>query len=118
MVHTDARWYETETGRTRSWAWCARAGGIQVDLAPRQTTGLNLQVAVKGIGPRALEIRQANRVLWRGELGEQIQWIGLPAVAVTAGRAQLEFTSPAEPVPESPAGGRALGFAVYGIRID
>jgi hypothetical protein len=117
VVHTDAKWYETETGRTRNWAWCAQAGGIRIDFQPRTDGALSLQVAVKGFTPRPLEIKQGGRVLWRGDAAEQIRWISLPAVAVTSGHAQLEFISPAPPAPESP-GGRELGFAVYGVKVD
>jgi hypothetical protein len=117
VVHTDAKWYAVEAGRTQNWAWCARQGGIQIDFQPRTDGAASLQVAVKGFTPRSLEIKQGGRVLWRGDVGEQIQWISLPAVTVTSGRAQLEFISPAPPAPESP-GGRELGFAVYGVKAD
>jgi hypothetical protein len=115
VVHTDARWYAVETGRTRNWAWCAQAGGIQIDCQSRADATVALQVAVRGFSPRPLEIRQAGRVLWRGDVDEKVQWVTLPGVTVTSGRAQLEFASPAAPVSEGP-GGRDLGFAVYGVR--
>lgn len=117
VVHTDARWYAVEQGRTRNWAWCANEGGIQLDFLPRADGAVNLSVSVTGITPRPLEIRQGGRVLWHGDVSDIAQWVTLSGVAVTAGRAQLEFMSPAPPVLEGP-GGRELGFAVYGVKID
>ncbi len=117
VAHTDAKWYAIEAGRTRNWAWCVQAGGIHVDFQPRTDGAVNLQVAVKGIKARPLEIRQAGRVLWHGEVGELVQWVTLSGVAVTAGRAELEFVSAAPPVAEG-AGGRELGFAIYGFRME
>ncbi len=116
VVQSDSHWYATETARTRHWAWCAQEGGIQIDFQPRTDGAVNLQVAVKGIKARPLEIRQAGRVLWQGEVGEPVQWVTLSGVTVASGRALLEFASPAPPVAESP-GGRQLGFAVYGFRM-
>ena len=117
VARTDAKWYAVEQGRTRNWAWCAQQGGIQIDFQPRADGTANLQVAVAGITARPLEIRQGGRVLWHGEVGEQVQWVTLSGVAVAAGRAELEFVSAAAPVKEG-AGGRALGFAVYGVRME
>jgi hypothetical protein len=118
VVHTDAHWYETEAGRTRSWAWCAQEGALRLDFQPRRSEAVNLQVAVKGFTPRRLEIRQGGRVLWRGDLAPRAQWIHLFGVAVTDGHAQLEFASPTPPLTENAASGRELGFAVYEVKVE
>lgn len=78
-----------------------------------------MHLAVRGFTARPLEIRQGGRVLWSGQATEALRWIELPAVAVARGRAQLELASPSSPVRESIAeGARALGFAVYGVRVE
>jgi hypothetical protein len=119
VVHTDDRWYPAEFGRDKIWAWCAAEGGLQVDFRPRADGPSNIKVAVRGITPRPLEIRQDNHVLWNGSISERVQWIELPAVAVVRGRAQLELRSPAPGVRESAdEKARALGFAVYGVSVD
>ena len=119
VVHTDDRWYPAEYSRDKTWAWCATEGGMQVDFRPRTDGPANIRVAVRSITPRSLEIRQDNRVLWSGPISERVQWIELPAVAVVHGRAQLELHSPASAVRESAdEKARALGFAVYGVRVD
>jgi hypothetical protein len=117
VVHADARWYRAERNSTQDWAWAATEGGLQIDFEPRTDGVRQVSVAVRAITPRPLEIRQAGRVLWRGEAAEKLQLIELPAVAVMRGRAVLELTSPATPMLEGP-GGRALGFAVFGVKVD
>jgi len=119
VVHTDSRWHPVERGRTRTWAWGATDGGLRFDFQPRADAVRQARLAVLGLTPRLLEIRQGGRVLWRGEIGEKLQWIELPAMAVVGGRAELELHSPAPAGRENAdAGGRALGFAVYGVRLD
>ncbi len=119
VVQADTRWHAIERGRDKTWAWCAQAGGIELKLWPRPTGPVEIQLAVRGITVRPLEIRQDGRELWRGDVGEKPQWITLPAVTLTQGLARLELSSSAPPARESAAAGaRLLGFAVYGVRVD
>ncbi len=119
VVHTDSRWHPVERGRTRAWAWGATDGVLEFDLQPQADGEHRVRLAVLGLTRRPLEIRQDGRVLWRGEIGEKLQWIELPAMAVIRGRAELELHSPVPAGRENAdAGGRALGFAVYGVRFD
>ena len=118
VVQSDARWHAAEHGRDRTWAWCAQAGGIDLKLWPRTEAPVKIQVAVRGITARPLEIRQDGRELWRGEVGEKLQWITLPAVTLRQGQARLELSSATAPAPPGASDPRALGFAVYGVRVD
>ncbi|MDI1320924.1 MAG: hypothetical protein PSW75_12135 [bacterium] len=119
VVRTDNRWQGVEHGRNRAWAWCAQAGGLEIDCWPRRADAVKVQVEVRGITPRQLEIRHAGQLLWQGEIGAKLQTISLPAFPLENGRGQLELASPADPVPEgAEAGARQLGFAVYGVRVD
>lgn len=116
---SDARWYPTEHGRDNTWAWCAQVGGMGLKTWPRSDGPVKIQVAVRGITARPLEIRQDRRVLWQGEVTEKLQWITLPVVALVQGRAQLELASSTPPSPLGASGDpRPLGFAVYGVRVD
>ena len=118
VAQTDARWHAAEHGRDKTWAWCPQAGGIELKLWPRTEAQLKVRMAVRGLTARPLEIRQEGRVLWRGAIGEKLQWIELPAVTFTQGRARLELSSGAAPAFESAAAGaRQLGFAVYGVQV-
>lgn len=142
VVRTDARWYPAEQGRDKTWAWCAQTGGVDIRWWPRADGPVEMRMAVRGITLRPLEIRQAGRVLWSGEVGEKLQWIGLSGVTARDGHAGLEIHSGTAPVREgtplpsagAPAsgsgfrapfvakpgqtGGRELGFALYGVRIN
>ncbi|MBI2813522.1 MAG: hypothetical protein HYX71_04505 [Opitutae bacterium] len=119
VVQADARWHAAEHGRNRTWAWCPQAGGIELKLWPRADAQMKIQVAVRGLTARPLEIRQDGRVLWRGDIGEKLQWVTLPVVTLAQGRARLELSSSAAPAVESAAvGARPLGFAIYGVRVD
>jgi hypothetical protein len=119
VVHVDSRWYPAEHGGHQTWAWCSGEGGLRIDIQPRVDRISRLRVAVRSIGSRTLEIRQAGRALWRGGVGEKLQWIELPAVAVLNGRAELELSADGLPVREGvTAGARSLSLALYGVRID
>ena len=118
VVQADARWHAAEQGRGRTWAWCPQAGGIGLKVWPRVEAQVKIQLAVRGLTARPLEIRQDGRVLWRGDIGEKLQWIALPPVALTHGRAQLELSSAAPPAPPTAGDPRPLGFAIYGVQVD
>lgn len=119
VVQTDSRWHPVERGRTRNWAWGEADGSLRFDFQPRADAVRKVQLAVLGLTPRPLEIRQDGRLLWRGEIGEKLQWIKLPAMTVARGRSELELHSPTPAGRENAAaGGRALGFAVYDVRLD
>lgn len=117
-VVADARWHAAERGSNRTWAWCPQAGGLELRVWPRMGVQATIHVAVHGYSPRPLEIRQDGRVLWRGDLGEKLQWIALPEAIITQGRARFELSSPAAPAPPTSADPRPLGFAVYGFKLD
>lgn len=117
IVQADGRWHQVEHGGKQAWVWTATEGGLRLELTPAVDGLRRVRLAVRGMSPRPLEIRQDGRVLWNGEAAGQVVWIELPAVVVAGGRAELELRSPAPPMLEGP-GGRALGFAVYGVKID
>lgn len=118
LVQTDDRWYQREQWDGRNWFWCAREGGLQLTQWPRRDGQGGVRVQLRGITARTLEIRQGGRVLWRGEIGVSRHWISLTGITFLQGAASLELASPAVPVPEGPAEGRELGFAVYDVKVD
>lgn len=118
LVQTDDRWYQREQRGGRTWVWCAREGGLQLTQWPRRDHQGGVRVELRGITARPLEVRQDGRVLWRGEIGVRLHRITLTGITFVQGAARLELASPAGPVPEGPAGGRELGFAVYDVKVD
>ena len=119
VAHVDERWQQPEHGRRQTWVWSGTEGGLRIDFSPRREEPVNVRLALRGMTPRPLEILQAGRVVWAGNVGAAVQWVELPALGATSGRLQLEFHSPAAPVRENAApGARELGFALYGVRVD
>lgn len=116
VVHTDARWFQTEVGHTKTWAWCGSTGALQLDIWPHLDQPRRIAVAVRAFRPRELEIRDGAALLWRGRITERVQWVELPPVAPVGGRLTLELRSGTSPDAES-AGGRGLSFAVYGVKV-
>ena len=117
VVHADARWHPVEHVGKQTWVWAATEGGLRLELSSAVEGPRRVRLALRGMTPRPVEIRQGDRVLWSGEAGAQVSWIVLPAGQVAAGRVELELRSPAPAVVEGPDG-RALGFAVYGVKVD
>jgi hypothetical protein len=52
-------------------------------------------------------------------IGNKHVWVTVPGVEFRSGQASLELISPDPPVTEGlDGGGRQLGFALYGVRLD
>jgi hypothetical protein len=119
VVHTDRNWYPAEYSRRQIWAWTQSGGALHIDFLPSVTAPVAFQLQVKGMTPRALEIRSDGRMLWSGHLTGKMQTIVLPPLAVRPTGTTLELRSPAPGVKEGPREtDRTLGFAVYGLRVD
>lgn len=118
VAHVGTGWYPLERNQKQTWAWAAEKAELSVETQPARDDARPVLLGLRAISPRPLEIRQGGRVVWRGELAEKLQWIGLPAVEFRGGRAELELRSDVPPAREGAASGRALGFAVYGVRLD
>lgn len=119
VVKTDDFWHPIERNGGQTWVWGATDGGLRMEFSLREEGTRRVRLLARAITPRPLEIRQDGRLLWRGEIGEKLEWIELPAVTVTRGRGDLDLHSPAPAVREGTvAGGRTLGFAVYGVRVE
>lgn len=112
-----AEFYPLEHADGRTWAWASAASSIAVETSPRATAERTLTLELRTIAPRRMEVRQDGRILWAGEVGSRRQTLRVEGVRFTAGRAQVEIASDAAPVTEG-AGGRALGFAVFAVRVE
>lgn len=117
VVHTDATWYPREAGGGQAWAWSSGHGAVELETWPRTFGAHSVQVRLRAIGVRAVEIRQGDTVLWSGEVGERARWIELPAVKLRDGYAAITIASAAPPWREGD-GARELSFALYGLRVD
>jgi hypothetical protein len=118
VVQTDARWFAVERGGNRIWAWCAQDGGLEIKAWPRRDGVADVRLRLRAFAPREIEIRCADRVVWHGQLSEQLQWIDLTGLPITGGHVTVQLHSAVAPVNESAApNARTLGFAVYGVEL-
>jgi hypothetical protein len=82
-----------------------------------QRSELRLELQLRGVTPRTVEIWHAGRPVWHGEVGDRPQWVALPALPTARGRLELELRSAAPPVEEG-AGPtrRTIGIACFDAR--
>jgi hypothetical protein len=117
VLETDARWSVAEWNRKWRWAWCDGDGALIFRVWPHQAK-VRLEVQVRGITPRELEIRHAGATVWRGPIGDRPQWIALPELPATRGRLELELHSDNPSLQEGAANtARGISFACFGARL-
>jgi len=109
-------WFGREEHGRHAWNWASRHGTLALEAWPRGAAAkFELQFSLRGITPCTVRVRQADRELARFEVGAKTAPFRLP-VAVTNGRAEIEFATDAPPRIE-PGGTRALAFALYDPRL-
>lgn len=116
-LETDARWSMAEWHSRYRWAWCAGEGGLTVRTRPEQTE-LRLELEMRGVTPRELQVWHENRLIWSGRIGDRPGWITLPVLPVKNGRLALELRSPeggADDGADNTA--RTISFACFGARV-
>lgn len=119
VVRLETGWYGMEQGRRRTWVWSAHGGSFVIDVWPHPPVRRSLRLALRAITPREISIRSGDHELWRGVVGEKLQWVEVAADATFPGRIELQLVSPAAPVREnSTTEARALGLAFYGVELD
>jgi hypothetical protein len=119
VVRSGESWHAAELGRNEIWAWCPQSGELTIETWPRNSQPLHVNVALRGFTERDVEISAGKTVIWHGALTETAQWIKLPVQATSNGQLELQLRSAAPPGRESErAGGRSLGFAICGIRVE
>jgi hypothetical protein len=117
VLETDARWTVAEWNSKHRWAWCADRGGLVFRTWPHRAS-VRLELEVRGVTPRELQVTHAGRVVWQGAVGDRPQWITLPELPLERGRLDLELASPVAPQMEGEgAAARRLGFACFGARL-
>ena len=94
-------------------------GALTIEIWPRTSEQVRIAVALRGFTPRNIELNAENQTIWRGTISEQVECIQLPIQKTNEGRLYLHLQSDAAPGRENEhAGGRELGFAVCGLRIE
>jgi hypothetical protein len=114
-VRLESGWYSRENKGEVDWAWTATEGDLAVEVWQPGKTTFQMQLGLRALEPRQVEIRQDEKVLWSGNIGTKVQRIEFTA---DIGR-PLRLRSEQPPVAESPQpGARALGFAIYDPTLD
>jgi hypothetical protein len=90
-----------------------------VETWPRTNGTAHVQLGLRAISSRTVEIRQGDALLWRGTIGGARQSIEFDGMRLDPAGIQLTLSSPDAPVKEGPdSGARALSFAVYNVRVE
>jgi hypothetical protein len=116
-LETDERWSVAEWTSKWRWAWCDGRGGVALQTFPARER-VRVELQVRGITPREVQVWHHGVQVWRGEVGDRPQWIPLPELPTRYGRLELELRSPAPPVAEGVANtARRVSIACYGVRV-
>ncbi len=117
ILETDARWSMAEWNSKWRWAWCAGEGSVTLQTWPRRER-VKMELQVRGVTPRELEVLAEGRVIWRGPVGDHPQWVPLPELPLADGRVTVELRSVAPATAEGMANtAREISFACYGARV-
>jgi hypothetical protein len=117
LLDTDDRWQVAEWNNKWRWSWCSGVGGLDFRIWPWRPR-VRVELQVRGVTPRALEVWQGQTRVWQGQIGDRPQWIKLPELPVERGHLLLELRS------NSPAAGegadntaRRISFACFDVRL-
>lgn len=117
VLETDARWSVAEWNSKWRWAWCAGEGGVTLETWPRRARA-KIELQVRGVTPRELEVLHAGTVVWRGAIGDRPQWVSLPELPLADGRIAFELRSIAPATAEGANNtARSISFACYAARV-
>lgn len=117
LLITDARWSVAEWNSKHRWAWCAGDGGVTLRIWPRRAHAV-VELELRGLTPRTIEVWHAGAVVWRGAVGDRPQWIKLPELPFADGRLDLELHSDTIATAEGADNtARSISFACFGARI-
>jgi hypothetical protein len=117
LLETDARWSVAEWNSKWRWAWCNGSGGLDIRIWPWAPQA-RVELQVRGVTPRSLEVWHRQVRVWQGQIGDRPQWIRLPELPFERGRLQLELRSEAPAAGEGEANtARDISFACYDARL-
>ena len=112
-------WHGIEYDGRHVWAWAAQRAAITVRVAGGPAPPLRVQLALRAITPREIEVRAGETVVWSGKVGEKLGTLTFAVPPPAGGRIDLQIASSTAPQRENQdAGARALGFAVYGVSVQ
>ncbi|HEX2861731.1 MAG TPA: hypothetical protein VHN79_08825, partial [Lacunisphaera sp.] len=117
VLETDARWSVAEWNRKWRWSWSEGEGGVSFRIWPHRPH-VRVELQVRGITPRELEVRHAGVTVWQGRIGDRPRWITLPELPMIRGRLDLELRSETPATQEGVDNtARGISFACFGARL-
>jgi len=73
-------WYGCEQAKSKLWSWTAQGGDLEVRAWPQGSSSqenpsspVKLQLGLRALSPRTVEIRAGSALLWRGTVGVKLQ---------------------------------------------
>ena len=118
VARAEAGWYGVESAGNATWTWAGTTGRVELELAARPEGAVRVRLKLRAIAARDAEIRQGERVLWRGRLAERPEWIEVEVAPAGAGGRRMELElKVAEPAVRMGSDPRALGVAIYGVEV-
>jgi hypothetical protein len=117
LLETDGRWSVAEWKGPWRWSWCDGTGGLNFRIWPWPER-VRVELQMRGITPRELEVWHNGTLVWRGQIGDRPQWISLPGLPVERGNLRLELRSPGPPAGDGADNtARSISFACFGARL-
>jgi len=113
----DTGWFGIERDQKHVWSWSSGRSQIVVETWSDEPVTAQLDVSLRALTPRTVVVRQADREIWRGPVGEKLTRNSL-SFPLARGRTVLEFSTDTPGTPEGPEPkARALTFALYNPRL-
>ncbi len=118
VVHIGDGWFGAERTSKHLWSWSSGRSQLVIDTWANAPANVRLDFALRTLAPRTVIVRQGDRELWRGPVGEKTAPHSI-SLRLAPGRTNLEFYSETPPTSESPhPDARALAFALYDLRLS
>jgi HAD superfamily hydrolase (TIGR01662 family) len=118
VVQIGEGWFGAERTASHVWSWSSGRSQLTIGTWADSPANVRLDFALRALAPRTVIIRQSDRELWRGPVGEKTAPHSI-SLRLAPGHTNLEFYSETPPSFESPhSGARALAFALYDLRLS
>lgn len=117
IARVDEGWFDREQTRRHVWYWSQQRGQLTLETWPKTIAPLRLQFGLRSLVARTVTLRVDGREIWHAEVNTTRTDHTVDLI-VTGGKARLEFSTNSPAIAEgSQANARALGFALYDLRV-
>ncbi|HNC23441.1 MAG TPA: hypothetical protein PLU52_04480, partial [Opitutaceae bacterium] len=118
-IEFGAGWYPRESvpRADRQWRWSQGDAEVRVFNPQAEARTVTLRLRTRSLVDRDLEVLSGSEVAGRIAVRRELAEGTVSDVTLAPGWTTLRLHSPQPPTPGSPADGRTLGFALYGLEI-